>query len=259
MKIRLMTSNIWGDFFGNPVGPRAPLLAKIFARYAPDILGMQEVGPSWWASPLIPELRKVYAQVPAPFPEKVNATPLFYRADRFELLDSGRRLFHEELDWSKGWNYGVFGSRSDGGTFAVFNTHFWWESNLRDEVLRRYNAMETVAEMRRVGAAFGATVFLMGDLNCKCDSLTWKYLRAQGWETSFLRTDHCSPYSSEHHDPVIHADGSCTGSTTDEPKEDSIDHIAVPASVEVLLQHAVIDREALDASDHSPVYADVEF
>lgn len=47
--------------------------------------------------------------------------------------------------------------------------------------------------------------------------------------------------------------------TPDEPKEDSIDHIAVPASVEVLLQHAVIDREALDASDHSPVYADVEF
>ena len=39
----------------------------------------------------------------------------------------------------------------------------------------------------------------------------------------------------------------------------SIDHIAIPAAVKVICQCAVIDREALDSSDHSPVYADVEF
>lgn len=259
MKVRLMTSNIWGDFFHNPVEPRAPLLAEVFNRWQPDILGLQEVGRSWWKSELFPELGKNYVQVPVENPEKLNCTPLFFREKQFELLDSGRHLFHEPLDYSKGWNCGVFRSRTDGKTFAVFNTHFWWKSELRDEVIRRYNAMETVAAMKQVGGKFSCPVFLMGDLNCRCDSMTWEYLRAQGWQTSFFCTDHYSPYSSNHHDPVVHADGTCTGCTTDEPKENSIDHIAIPAGVKVLCQHAVIDREALDSSDHSPVYADVEF
>ena len=59
-----MTSNIWGDFFGNPVPPRAPLLAAVYARYTPDVLGLQEAGPSWWKSSLIPALLEKYAQVP---------------------------------------------------------------------------------------------------------------------------------------------------------------------------------------------------
>ena len=257
MKIRLMTSNIWGDFFHNPVEPRAPLLATVFERYFPDILGLQEVGPSWWESGLIPALSRTYTQVPVENPEKLNCTPLFYRADRFELLESGRCLFHEPLDYSKGWNFGVF--KSSGGTFAVFNTHFWWKKELRDEVIRRYNAMETVSAMKRIGEKYSCPVFLMGDLNCKCDSMTWEYLRSQGWQTSFFCTDHFSPFSSNHHNPVVHADGTCTGCTTDEPKEDSIDHIAIPAAIKVICQCAVIDREALDSSDHSPVYADVEF
>ena len=259
MKVRLMTSNIWGDFFHNPVEPRAPLLAKIYDRYMPDVLGLQEVGKNWWKSILFSELKKTYAQVPVEKTQKLNCTPLFYRADLFKLLESDRYLFHEELDYSKGWNYGVFKSRCGNGRFAIFNTHFWWKGELRDEVIRRYNAMETVAAMKRIGSKYSCPVFLMGDLNCKCTSMTWEYLRNQGWQTSFLCTDNYSPYSSNHYDPFIHEDGTCTGSTTDEPKEDSIDHIAIPASVKVLYQHAVIDREALDASDHSPVFADVEF
>ena len=55
---------------------------------------------------------------------------------------------------------------------------------------------------------------------------------------------------------MINADGTCTGKTTDEPKEFSIDHIGIPEGVKVLRQYAVIDREALDASDHSPVIVD---
>lgn len=257
MKIRLMTSNIWGDFFGNPVGPRAPLLEKVFERYVPDILGLQEVGKNWWASTLIDALQKRYTQVPVETQGKLNCNPIFYDAERFELLECTFHLFHEELDYSKGWNCGVFREKERGGIFAVYNTHFWWKADLNNDVIRRYNAMETICAMKETAAKYDCKVFLMGDMNCKCDSLAWNYVRQQGWETSFLCTEQSSPYSSNHHDPKIHEDGSCTGSTTDEPKEDSIDHIAIPAGVRVLCQHAVIDQEALDSSDHSPVYADV--
>ena len=85
------------------------------------------------------------------------------------------------------------------------------------------------------------------------------YLRDHGWRTSYSCTDDHSACSSNHHDPVIHADGTCTGSTTDEPVEFSIDHVGIPEGIKVLQQYAVVDREALDASDHSPIYADVEF
>ena len=258
MKIRIMTSNIWGDFFGNPVPPRAPLLAAVYARYTPDVLGLQEAGPSWWKSSLIPALLENYAQVPVDTGEFTNCIPVFYRKDRFELLDSGAYLYHVELDYSKGWNCGVLKDRESGKTFAVFNTHFWWKPELRDDVIRRYNAMDMVRAMEQTAKKYGCPVFFTGDLNCKYDSMAWKYLRGRGWRTSYACTDDHSACSSNHHDPVIHPDGTCTGSTTDEPVEFSIDHIGIPEGIKVLRQYAVVDREALDASDHSPIYADVE-
>ena len=259
MKIRIMTSNIWGDFFGNPVPPRAPLLTTVFERYDPDVLGLQETGDNWWKSSLIPALRNKYTQVPVETGGRLNCIPLFYRTARFDLLEAGFHLFHEKLDYSKGWNCGVLKEKETGTVFAVFNTHFWWKSELRDDVIRRYNAMEMAAAMKRIGNSVHGPVFFMGDLNCRYDSPAWELLRENGWRTAWACTDNHSACSSHHHNPVIHADGTCTGSTTDEPKENSIDHIGIPEGVKVLRQYTVTDREALDASDHSPVYADVEF
>lgn len=41
MKLRLMTSNIWGDYFGNPVEGRAEQLAAVYLHHKPDIIGLQ--------------------------------------------------------------------------------------------------------------------------------------------------------------------------------------------------------------------------
>ena len=258
MKIRIMTSNIWGAYFGNPVLPRSPLLKTVFDRYDPDVLGLQEADVNWWKSPLFAELMKKYTLAAAETGGKSNYVPLFYRASRFDLLESGFHLYHEELDRSKGWHYGVLKEKGSGAVFAVFNTHFWWKPEVHDMVIRRYNAMEMTIAMKQVGSVFHCPVFFIGDLNCTVDSSAWNYLHENGWQTSFDCTDDHSECSSNHHDPVIHADGTCTGNTTDEPKEFSIDHIGIPDGVKVLRQYAVTDREALDASDHSPIFADVE-
>jgi len=259
MKIRIMTSNIWGDYFGNPVLPRTPLLATVFDRYDSDILGLQEVTANWRKSSLFTELQKKYTLAPAETDDRHNFVPIFYRTGRFELLESGFHLYHEELDRSKGWHYEVLKEKESGTVFAVFNTHFWWKSELHDEVIRRYNAMEMTFAMKRIEKTFQCPVFFTGDLNCRVDSSTWKYLYKNGWRTSFDCTDDHSACSSNHYDPIIHPDGTCTGKTTNEPKEFSIDHIGIPDGIKVLRQYAVTDREALDASDHSPIYADVEF
>ena len=38
--MRIMTSNIWGDYFGNPVDERLDQVLTIYRKYAPDILGL---------------------------------------------------------------------------------------------------------------------------------------------------------------------------------------------------------------------------
>ena len=41
MFIRIMASNIWGDYFGNPVEVREEQLGSIYDKYDPDILAMR--------------------------------------------------------------------------------------------------------------------------------------------------------------------------------------------------------------------------
>ena len=60
MKLRLMTSNIWGDYFGNPVEERAQNFIDIFTRYSPDVIGIQEATTNWYKSELFDWLTNNY-------------------------------------------------------------------------------------------------------------------------------------------------------------------------------------------------------
>lgn len=257
MEIRLMTSNIWGDYFGNDVVPRAGQLMSIYQKYAPDVLGLQEVTVNWWKTTLFTDLAADYEQVQAELGGKNNYTPLFYRRDRFELLESSRYLFHECLDPSKGWTCGVFRERATGGRFAVLCTHFWWKPKAEDDVIRFYNAKDMVTEMHRIMAKYACPVFFMGDLNCGMPSLAWDYFLSQGWRSAYQCTADFSNFSTEHHDPIKGEDGFYHGKTTDEPVGLSLDHIGIPEGVTVRRHYAVTDQAALDATDHSPVFADI--
>lgn len=257
MELRLMTSNVWGDYFGNPVKGRDKNLAGIYLRYLPDVLGLQEVTESWRDSELYPALRNTYSVVSAETCGKNNHTPLLYNREKFELLDSGWYLYHEKLDASKGYTMGVFREKNGGKRFAVFCTHFWWKPDLSDAVIRYYNAKDMVQKMKQIGETYSCPVFFMGDLNCFRDSDAWTYLREQGWETSYRLTADCSPESSWHDNPIRGEDGEFHGKIPESPNEKSIDHIGVETGIRVLRQRIVLDQEALDATDHSPVYADV--
>ena len=56
--MRIMTSNIWGDYFGNEVETRQGGLIETFFRYSPDIIGFQEVTGNWYNGELFKELSK---------------------------------------------------------------------------------------------------------------------------------------------------------------------------------------------------------
>ena len=92
MTIRLMTSNIWGDYFGNEVSGRDEKLERVYRRYMPDVLGLQEMTDSWHRSPVWERLRGEYAFVPVPTEENTDFTPLLYRKGKLSVVDSGRIL-----------------------------------------------------------------------------------------------------------------------------------------------------------------------
>ena len=58
--MRIMTSNIWGNYFGNPPEERADGLIKTYERYLPDIIGFQEVKDDWYETKLFKKLSKKY-------------------------------------------------------------------------------------------------------------------------------------------------------------------------------------------------------
>ena len=257
MRLSLMSSNIWGDYFGNEVSHRDEQLAMIYRRYRPDILGLQEMNSSWWASPVWETLEDAYCFVPADTQNKMNYVPLMYNRTRFELLDMGWRLYHENLDPSKGYTSGVFRDRENRRVFAVFNTHFWWEPKIVDDYVRCYNAMVLDKAMKATGEKFQCPVFFMGDLNCAYDSCAWEFLKSAGWVSSFAIAREYSDFSSLHGDPQRGADHFYHGKTTGKPKESSIDHIGMSPDSTVEKQLLITDQEALDATDHSPVFVHV--
>ena len=58
-----MTSNIWGDYFGNPVTIREDELYDVYCRYVPDVIGLQEATVAWHQSTLFSRLKKEYTEV----------------------------------------------------------------------------------------------------------------------------------------------------------------------------------------------------
>lgn len=258
LRIRLMTSNIWGDYFGNPVQGRDRLLSMVYLRYAPDILGVQEMTPNWWKSELCRQLAVQFRVIAADTQGKTNYTPLFYNPARLELLQCGWELYDELRDPSKGFTYGVFCVPEKQLGFAVFCTHFWWKKGPEHEAIRVENAQILIHYMRNIQKKYSCPVFFCGDLNCTCDSLPWELLKSYGWETAFKQTANHSPRNSWHGDP-IYGDGILPhGTAAVGPVEDSIDHIGVPKGISVVKQRLVDDQDALDATDHSPIYIDVD-
>ena len=58
--MRIMTSNIWGDYFNNSTIGRDDKLYGVYQKYAPDVIGFQEVTKGWYESSLFEKLSKDY-------------------------------------------------------------------------------------------------------------------------------------------------------------------------------------------------------
>ena len=256
-----MTANVWGDYFQNPVDVREGAFIDAFARYRPDIIGLQEMTPGWYDGKMFSSLQDGYAITGAVLGSHVNYVPLAYDKARFDLLESGFQRYSKTPDRSKGITYAVLQAKENRQVFAVCNTHFWWKSGPEHDRIRHLNATELILCMRRLKQVYSCPVFAFGDLNCTIADEVFQVFNASNIVRLHDIAQSACPLSSHHADPTPGADGLYHGHRTDNPQSLSIDHIlglfgAQPCDVSAY--ELVLDQPVLDASDHSPVYADID-
>ena len=167
---------------------RKEACVKALRKYKPDILGIQEAA-SVQKQYLMKELSKYYVMVdgsakPGTLNEDtaVGYVPIFFRADRFELLDYGTFWLNEEQAPEKvGWDaervrnvYWVkLRFRKSGQILFCFNTQLD-----RRGTVSRTEGSKVIVEKIKEMAGDKAVVFLTGDFNVSGDDASLKPLGA---------------------------------------------------------------------------------
>lgn len=249
--LSLMTYNIR---FDNPAdGPdawpeRREFLAAQVRFYAPDVWGIQEG--------LLHQLVYLAQQLPQytrlgvgrdDGAEKGEFSALFYRTDRFELLDSGTFWLSPTPERvSKGWDaalprvctWALLLDKSNGRRLRVYNTHF---DHIGQEA--RLQSAALIRDHIRAHAADGGPVVLMGDFNSEPADPPIGLLQ-EALHDARTRSQ----------EPPFGPEGTFNGFKFQEPVTRLIDYIFVSQSLQVL-QHAVLSdsRNAHYPSDHLPV------
>ena len=274
--LRFIAFNIWGDYFGNPPHERDMTQASVLSRYAPDIIALQEVTPNYWKSRLFTELdKKGYATIRTNERDAirragglgaegfVNHVPLLYRRDRLELVASGYDIFHLELTDNKGITWAVLEDKIDGRRLIAFSTHFWYQQNgAESDAIRELNARACVELFGKIKVLYGdLPVIGGGDFNVfrTFASTAHDTFRRHGYVRADAVAAKRSECSSWHGNPVRDANGIYRGAR--KPKDDSrfysLDHVFVEAAkIDVREQRVILEQDALDVSDHSPVMVD---
>ncbi len=265
---------------------RAPVVAAIIKKYAPDIIGFQEVQTGNF-----PQLIKIlggfdfYMGVKTCSPDDKSETaynPIFWQSNKFEVSVSGGFYISETPEkWSKSWgskqvrgvNWVKFRSLENGREFFHFNTHL----DHKSENARIEGSKKIVERISRRGNSEKLPVVLTGDFNSRAwspeneDIFQYKfpvnpaalppattvyniYIR-YGFRDTFLTTDNQNHLATNtYHD--------CFGDRFP-PTALRIDWILyLDDENELAVTYFDIIRDAsppLYASDHYPIIATFEF
>lgn len=266
--VRVMFYNVFGGINedAGPSSVRLPFQLDIFATYLPDVLGLQECSPPrYWGIGILDRLQELgYTEVPTSRGTD-NFTPLFYRADRLSVVDSGHFIYAngDEAD-SKGVTWAVFADRETGNRFVVINTHFMYDltvlnSNQEDRVKNAGEILELFAALE---TEYGDIPMIMGgDLNDTLDSPPLDLLEQGGLSDAFSTAEYKNDCSGKHPYPVYSAADQVfvTYYAPTEGHEAAIDHVFTNAAAHTRTLVYLTSPYALFTSDHMPVIYEFDF
>ncbi len=188
--------------------------------------------------------------------EEGEFSAIFYRRDRFELLEESTFWLSEEPEviGSKGWDaaitrivtWGKLRDRSTGKVFFYFNTHF----DHRGVRAREESASLLLTKTKEIAGT--TPVIVTGDFNSSESSEPYRILTESAGRESLQDARYLSVHG--HHGPT----GTMSSFRVAGTPGRKIDHIFVKNGVRVL-QHGVLSDtwDGRFPSDHLPVLAEV--
>lgn len=278
--IRLMTHNQWNNNDNRPAWAEKGLdcsasvrmrgFVQVYKDTMPDIVGCQECSLIM-ADKMIrycAEGGLRYALLWG------RMTPIMYRQDKFEVVDSDFALYPETIEGhegkfndsqSKGYSIGVFRIKENGKLFIYASTHLWWKSSnpesanylaYSDEA-RAYQITLLIEKIEQFRKKYDCPAFIVGDLNANYNSLAVK----QAFDKGYVHThDIATDYADE---TIGYHDCFGWGYTPyykTEPFPYAIDHILLKGTNKATVRRfeRFSPEYYLPLSDHSPAFVDIE-
>ncbi len=245
MTISAMSFNVW---VSNLNVERANRVITMVENYLPDLIGFQEASPIWMDR-LRAGLSGYYSYVG----EGRNGgnsgeyNPIFYRKDKFTLIESGTRWLsdtpervskYSESSLNRIFTYAVLKRNIDGRVFVHINTHFEHTSSVA--------RVKQVTPLIDFAAGYSEyPVIMTGDFNCIPGSAEYKAI-----DQTYLVSSSDIALKKENAGATFHNYGSASK---------IIDFIFVSEdNVIVKLYRVASEKINGDyASDHHPVYIEV--
>lgn len=254
-EVRVMSSNI---LFDKSLPDRLPLIADYYRACAADVIGMQEVNKVGLG--LFSQLADLYAPVPAQHADGKHCyTPILYRTDKFDLLESGSALYAMRGTDTKSMAWVVLADKATGKKLAVINSHgslilaaYKLEATdaVEGEQWRVDNVRQMLEKKDELRAKYGdLPVFITGDFNTKADCPSILAMKQHLPDSADVATiSRTGGFNSYHKAPGQPC-----------PDGSPIDFVFVTDDVvEVLTHNVPNDETALAISDHCPVYIDAK-
>ena len=273
--IRIMTHNQWKNDHNRPeweekgfdcsAKVRTKGFARVYRETLPDIISAQEISPAMmeWLMEYTASDGLNYAILWG------RDTSIFYRPDKFEVVDSEFSLYPEEFPGHEGvfnnhktksYCIGVFRSKESGRLFIVASTHLWWKSS-QDQPYsneaRAYQISLLGDVVERFAKKYGCPSVIVGDLNAGYGSMAIDAIFKKGYRHGHdIATEYADDTNGYHY---CYGDGY----RGYEPLEfeRGIDHILFKGEREgaVLRFDRYYPEYYMPLSDHFPAFVDVEF
>lgn len=256
--LKLMTYNIRLDVVSdgeNNWTNRKDFFTAQIQFYEPDLLGVQEAKPNQVIDIAQTLSQYNYIGIGREGEGKGESSNIFYKKDRFKVLQSGTFWLSETPEViSKGWDaafnrvctYGLFKDLKTNQTFWVFNTHL----DHIGEVARTKGILLILSKMKIVNQK-NNTVFFMGDFNSKPTDDRIINLNHQ--------MNDCRKISEQ---KPFGPSGTFNGFKHNEPVVDLIDYIFISKNSQFKVKKLATLSDSKDLrypSDHLPVYAEISY
>lgn len=262
---------------------RADMLRDLLDEYMPDSIGMQEVTTLWRGMMDNFIFNDSYASVGDPRTPGGEANPIYYRVDKFELVDSGTFWLSDTPDVQGSYLEGCLyprictwahlRDRVTGKEFVHFNTHLDHLGGSDGRALRKQQIIVILKFLQRFG---DIPMVLTGDLNqaaVNADGTQYSVYKTLTGVSAFKLDDETkafSPFSNARYDaPDNMPEGVCATMTAyyDEagtkynPAKEPIDYVLYSKDSLTALSYKIrlYDRCGIYLSDHLPVISEIKF